>query len=316
MKEIVKYLKSHIREDYNPIVYIYTASFLTLFITLNYTVGFEHPLVIKHYGSWIGHLNSFLFYAFAYYAIAIPKFIIEKKTEYLKNSEFWIKSLIFIALIGISGSLVEHRKVLWNYFKTDLNSDFYYFNKIVSNSTKIFIYTIPLLFVKYFYDRKFKNLYGLTFKGFNWKPYFEMLLIMLPLIIWASFQTDFMHTYPTIKPDRFSNVFGFPKWILISMYEFIYGFDFIFVELVFRGALVIGLARIIGKDAVLPMVVMYAFLHFGKPLGETLGSIFGGYILGVIALRSKNILGGCVIHIGVALLMELAAFVQILFFLK
>ena len=309
MKDIVKYLKTHIREDFNTTIYIYTAAFLTLFITLNYTIGFERPLVIRNYGTWLGHLNSFLFYAFAYYAIAIPKFIIEKKTEYLKNSEFWIKSIIFIALIGISGSLVEHKKYILSSIQN--SSDLYFFIKILNNSTKMFIYVIPLLLVKYFYDKKDKNLYGLTFKGFNWKPYFTMLLIMLPLIIWASFQADFLRTYPTINPNRIYNVFGWNNWILVTIYEFIYGFDFIFVELVFRGALVIGLARIIGKDAILPMVSMYAFLHFGKPLGETLGSIFGGYILGVIALHSKNILGGCVIHIGVALLMEIAAFVQI-----
>ena len=70
------------------------------------------------------------------------------------------------------------------------------------------------------------------------------------------------------------------------------------------------MAKILGKDAVLPMVVTYAFLHFGKPLGETVGSIFGGYILGVIALRTKHIFGGCIIHIGVAYLMEVMALWQ------
>lgn len=313
MKEIYKYLKAHIKEDFNAKVYIYTFIFLTVFITLNYTVGFEYPFVIRYYGTWLGHVNSILFYAFAYYAIAIPKFLIEKKSEYLKSKEFWIKSILFISLIGFSGSFVEVRKFLHS---LTIGGEFYYYSKILSNSTKMFIYVLPLLIIKYFYDKKDKNLYGLTFKGFNMKPYFAMLLVMLPLIIWASFQSDFLRTYPTIKPDRFDNIFGLQKWILVSIYEFFYGFDFVFVELIFRGALVIGLARIIGKDAVLPMVSMYAFLHFGKPLGETLGSIFGGYILGVIALRSKNILGGCVIHIGVALLMEIAAFVQLFLFVK
>ena len=94
------------------------------------------------------------------------------------------------------------------------------------------------------------------------------------------------------------------------IYEFFYLADFTFTELVFRGVLVIGMARLIGKDAVLPMVAVYAFLHFGKPLGETIGSVFGGYILGVIALKSKNIVGGCIIHIGVAFLMDIAAYIQ------
>ena len=53
-------------------------------------------------------------------------------------------------------------------------------------------------------------------------------------------------------------------------------------------------------------------LHFGKPLGECISSVFGGYILGVIALYSRNIWGGVVLHMGVAALMELAAFSQLL----
>jgi membrane protease YdiL (CAAX protease family) len=47
--------------------------------------------------------------------------------------------------------------------------------------------------------------------------------------------------------------------------------------------------------------------HFGKPLIETLSSFFGGYMLGVFALYSKNIWGGIILHIGTALFMELLA---------
>ena len=58
------------------------------------------------------------------------------------------------------------------------------------------------------------------------------------------------------------------------------------------------------------MVVCYASLHFGKPLGETIGSIFGGYILGVLALQTRSIWGGIIVHVGVAWLMDLAALLQ------
>lgn len=96
------------------------------------------------------------------------------------------------------------------------------------------------------------------------------------------------------------------------VFELAYGIDFIATELLFRGFLIIGMAHILGKDVILPMVVTYAFLHFGKPLGETIGSVFGGYILGIMALYSRNIWGGIAIHLGVAWLMELAAFLQLL----
>ena len=36
-------------------------------------------------------------------------------------------------------------------------------------------------------------------KGINWKPYFLMLLIMLPLVAAASTQADFLAMYPKLK---------------------------------------------------------------------------------------------------------------------
>jgi membrane protease YdiL (CAAX protease family) len=65
--------------------------------------------------------------------------------------------------------------------------------------------------------------------------------------------------------------------------------------------------KYLGNYVVLPMVVVYAVLHFGKPRGETLGCIGGGYILGILALRTKNIYGGIAIHMGIAFLMEVCA---------
>ena len=58
------------------------------------------------------------------------------------------------------------------------------------------------------------------------------------------------------------------------------------------------------------MTAVYVFIHFGKPLGETIGSALGGYILGVIALYSRNIWGGIFIHMGIAFLMEMTAMIQ------
>ncbi len=78
----------------------------------------------------------------------------------------------------------------------------------------------------------------------------------------------------------------------MSAYEFFYGMDFFNLELLFRGFLVIGLSQVLGKDAIIPMVTTYCFLHFGKPVGEQISSIVGGYILGVIAFYTRGIWGG------------------------
>ena len=48
-------------------------------------------------------------------------------------------------------------------------------------------------------------------------------------------------------------------------------------------------------------------IHYGKPMPETLGAIGAGIILGTIAMRTKSIWGGMLIHIGVAMTMDVLA---------
>jgi membrane protease YdiL (CAAX protease family) len=103
----------------------------------------------------------------------------------------------------------------------------------------------------------------------------------------------------------------YPKIAVAGLFELSYAFGFFIVEIVFRGFFIFALVKYLGKDVILPMAVAYCVLHFGKPLGETISSFFGGYLLGVIALKTNNIYGGILVHIGIALLMELFAFWQL-----
>ena len=49
------------------------------------------------------------------------------------------------------------------------------------------------------------------------------------------------------------------------------------------------------------MIVPYCMIHYGKPMPETLGAIVAGLILGTLAMRTRSIWGGVLIHIGVAI---------------
>ncbi|MDB5256635.1 MAG: rane protease [Chitinophagaceae bacterium] len=307
MKKISQYLKDFVAADFNIGFYAYTAIFLVVTIYLNYNWDLEEKW-INDSNSWKDYFFSFSFNAFAYYAIAVPKAFVYKE-DYLKKAAFWIKSSLFLLILSIDGSFFHHTHYIFS--RDYLNYDEQYFLlKIITNVYPTLVYFIPLIFLKYIYDRKEKGLYGLSIEGFDYKVYFVFLLIMVPLIFWASFQPDFLEAYPSFKPWRANEVFGLSRAQMSGIFEVFYLFDFVTVELLFRGALVIGLSSIMGKHTILPMVVAYAFLHFGKPMAETIGSIFGGYILGIIALYSRSILGGCAIHIGVALLMEVMALIQ------
>ena len=152
--------------------------------------------------------------------------------------------------------------------------------------------------------------YGLNFKFGNGKIYLSMLAIIAPLIILASFTPDFIQAYPRYRVWQFETMSILPAWASTSIFELFYVVDFAMTEWMFRGALVIGMVSILGKDAILPMASIYVFLHFGKPLGETISSFFGGYFLGILAFTTRHIWGGVILHAGIALLMELMGLFQ------
>jgi hypothetical protein len=168
----------------------------------------------------------------------------------------------------------------------------------------------PLLIFYYLWERHDRSVYGLQPRQFDARPYFAMLLFMLPLIIAASFHPSFMKQYPMYK-SSFAHVYlGVGEWVTVAGYETAYALDFITVELLFRGFFVLGMLAFIGRGAVLSMAVVYCSLHFGKPMGEAISSVVGGYILGVIAFETRSVWGGVIVHMGIAWLMETVAFLQ------
>jgi len=59
---------------------------------------------------------------------------------------------------------------------------------------------------------------------------------------------------------------------------------------------------------------MYVVIHWNKPMGELISSFFGGSLLGVISYYSKSIWGGIIVHVGIAWMMEIGAFISKYFF--
>jgi len=157
------------------------------------------------------------------------------------------------------------------------------------------------------------SFFGLTTGNFRTAPYFLLLILLLPLIALASTRPDFLHTYPKVRNIALITPYAKPLWPWQLLYEISYGLDFLSIELFFRGLLVIGLARYAGEKVILPMAVFYCTIHFGKPLGECISSFFGGMILGVIALRTRSIVGGLIVHLGLAWLMEVGGWLGNLF---
>lgn len=153
---------------------------------------------------------------------------------------------------------------------------------------------------------KDERMMGLRAPISSMRPYWIMLALMVPLVLLAGTQPDFLAVYPKVAHVIAKD--AAPTWYEVLLFELAYGSDFITIELFFRGFLVIYFARWAGRYAILPMAVFYCVIHFGKPLGECISSFFGGMLLGIVSYRTQSIWGGLVVHLGIAWLMELVAY--------
>ena len=99
----------------------------------------------------------------------------------------------------------------------------------------------------------------------------------------------------------------FDSWLDLFVWEALYAAQFLSLEIFFRGFILHGLRRALGANAIFVMIVPYCMIHFGKPMPETLGAIGAGLILGTLAMRTRSIWGGVLIHIGVAMTMDVLA---------
>jgi len=250
----------------------------------------------------------FTLYSMAYYG-ALTILLVSKKINFFNSKEVLIKSLLAIAILSFDGTFTIHIEFIQNSLSLNL-MDAKYLTRLINQSFPTIVYCTGIIFLWKKYDSSLISIYGFSSRNFYWKPYLIMLLFMIPLLGIASFQNDFIQQYPFFKYWNCAPAFGLSQKQMFAIYEFFYLFNFINVEVLFRGLLVIGMIKCMGTNAVLPMIIIYTFLHFGKPPAETISSALGGYILGIIAFRTENIFGGFLIHICIAFLMDLFAILQ------
>lgn len=166
---------------------------------------------------------------------------------------------------------------------------------------------LPLLMLMHWVLEKKWDLYGIR-RTQSLKTYSLLIVFMLPLLIWASLQHDFSLVYPKAAiVGRQLGDDANPFYYLL--FETAYAADFFTIELFFRGFLILTLSKLIGKQCLLPVALFYFSIHLGKPMMEAVSSFFGGLILGSISYHSKSIWGGLLVHISIALLMELFGFI-------
>jgi membrane protease YdiL (CAAX protease family) len=127
--------------------------------------------------------------------------------------------------------------------------------------------------------------------------YLLLALIMLPIVVAASFTAAFQRYYPFYAYAG-ESLSGFVRW------EALYALQFVALEFFFRGFMLFALARYIGVYSIFVMVIPYCMIHFGKPFAEVLAAIPAGIVLGALALRTRSIWPGALLHIAVGWAMD------------
>jgi hypothetical protein len=306
MRKFWRLLTNHVRQDFHRGYYLAVFLFLLVGILGNYVFKFDQTVVDRAI-SWKRIAWQFALFVVAFYVPLFLLVAIKRPADLRLSRSFWLLSLTGLGLLALKTGFPYLSEVTRAIFPEPQVFSWAY--RVCNNALGFVTGLVPLLLLHQL-TRARSGFYGLSLKTWDARPYAWLLLLIVPLVTIASFEPGFQAYYPMYKPNQVAATLHWPTWVPPLVYELVYGLDFINVELLFRGFLVIGLSQYLGRNGVLLMACAYCFLHFGKPWGECVSSVFGGYLLGVLAFETRNIWGGILLHITLAWGMELAAYLQ------
>lgn len=298
MKKVIDQLRLFVAQ-YSIWHWISVFAFCGITLFINYSLGLKAYL--KSLTGFSDFLAGTLLYGSHFLGGFAIHSVFTKQKQFWYTPRFWWAVLAALVIFSFRESVDFYYQWIATYSTNEMVS--------ANQTTFKYVFRMSLLFVPvlgywFWFDRKNEPFYGFSGKKVDYKLYFLLLLCMVPLIVFASTQTDFLSYYPRAK--RLTD-YNLPLWRYL-LFETCYAIDFIGIELFFRGFLIMAFTRVVGIHAVLPMACFYLSIHFGKPMGEALSSFFGGTILGVIAFNTRSIYGGILVHVGVAWLMEIGGF--------
>jgi len=201
--------------------------------------------------------------------------------KYIKNRMLGGYDLNLLAVVGISTLVL----VLERYYP--LHVDF-------PRATQLIYYLLVPMAAGWLLFRDKPWDYGIRIG--RWKPAIILTaacLAAMALILYAV----------TRRPDFYSyyhrSHIDWPEFLRnAALYMFAW-------EFIFRGYMLFGLEKSIGKSAVFVQAIPFVLLHLGKPFLETLACIPGGFIFGYVAYRTRSFLPCFIIHFGMYVMMIL-----------
>ncbi|MCB9263108.1 MAG: CPBP family intramembrane metalloprotease [Flavobacteriales bacterium] len=307
------YLVKFYKEEFDWKYLLFLIVFLGASIYWAYSPNAHgEPNFIRFRYTYLRRWGSFTFYVVQYavpFLVAYLSYIFFKgKFKLLTDIRFWLLFAFAVSMFAFRGALQWKVNDVVGKLVFETYPNFW--KRLIFDIARMLAVMIPIT-IYWLFDRKSSETpYGFTVKNFDLRPYFLILGVMLPFVIGFGLTDHFGGYYPRGLKNLdyyFGNGVKPPQGHLL-LYELIYGLDFVSIEYFFRGFLIIAFIRFAGPGVILPMASFYVFIHFGKPMIETISSFFGGAILGVLSYYSRSIWGGIVVHMGIAWLMELGAY--------
>ena len=177
------------------------------------------------------------------------------------------------------------------------NSMFFIAQAYTSASFVVLFVILPVIFAKFLavdHPNPFQYRKGLLREAIP--SYLPLILIMTPVLWIICGNESFNRFYPLYQPETLHHLLA---------YETIYMVQFVAIEYFFRGFLLFRTEKAAPGYGPWIVVIPYALVHVHKPFPEAVGSIVAGIVLGHLALKSRSIWPGVLVHCYIALTTDL-----------
>jgi membrane protease YdiL (CAAX protease family) len=192
----------------------------------------------------------------------------------IKNRILWGYDVNLLAVVSISTLVL----VLEHYYP--LNIDF-------PRATELIYWLLVPLAAGWLLFRDKPGDYGIRIG--RWKSAIILTAVCLAVMMLILYGAS---KIPEVRSYYYRYAIDWPQLLLdAALYLFAW-------EFLFRGYMLFGLEKSIGKSAILVQAIPFVLLHLGKPFLETLACIPIGFIFGYIAYRTRSFLPCFIIHFG------------------
>lgn len=210
--------------------------------------------------------------------------------------------LLLLEFFGWQGPFIDRLSTAMG-LEFENEQELRFYAQVHTTVSFFFLFILLPIGFHFLFPTRSRNPFGLSIKHIreNIKPYAILIAVMLPVLWLATSQPSFYSFYPLYRPANLDD------WLA---YESVYLLQFLGVEFFFRGWGLFRMEKMFPGYGVFLMVLPYALIHIHKPFPEAMASIVAGIVLGFLALKTRSIWPGIVVHTTVAFSTDLFSLVH------